>query len=239
MTVLELREGSFEFLDNYGGKRTGRQRLFPRAAIFAGKRASLTLVGSEAASARPVFSLSLGTIVSMPNVTRSPMLRTLAETDPEIAAAVASERRRQSEGLELIASENFVSQAILETAGSVLTNKYAEGYPGKRYYGGCEFVDVAEALAIARAKALFGADHANVQPHSGAPGQHVGVFRGGEARRHRARHGPRARRPPHARPPAQLLRASSTRSSPTACGPTPSRSTTRRSSSWRTSTSRR
>ena len=104
----------------------------------------------------------------MPNVTRSPMLRTLAETDPEIAAAVANEQRRQSEGLELIASENFVSQAILETAGSVLTNKYAEGYPGKRYYGGCEFVDVAEALAIERAKALFGADHVNVQPHSGA-----------------------------------------------------------------------
>jgi glycine hydroxymethyltransferase len=104
----------------------------------------------------------------MPNLTRSPLLRTLAETDPEVAAAVASERRRQSEGLELIASENFVSQAILETAGSVLTNKYAEGYPGRRYYGGCEFVDVAESLAIARAKALFGADHANVQPHSGA-----------------------------------------------------------------------
>src|SRR5262245_28143240 len=104
----------------------------------------------------------------MPNAARSPLLRTLAETDPEIAAAVAHEQQRQSEGLELIASENFVSQAILETAGSVLTNKYAEGYPGKRYYGGCEFVDVAESLAIARAKALFGADHANVQPHSGA-----------------------------------------------------------------------
>src|SRR6187401_2477913 len=104
----------------------------------------------------------------MSNLTRSPMLRTLAETDPEIASAVTSERRRQSEGLELIASENFVSQAILETAGSVMTNKYAEGYPGKRYYGGCEYVDVAESVAIARAKALFGADHANVQPHSGA-----------------------------------------------------------------------
>jgi len=104
----------------------------------------------------------------MPNVTRSALSRTLAETDPEIANAVANERKRQSEGLELIASENFVSQAILETAGSVLTNKYAEGYPGRRYYGGCEFVDVAESLAIARAKALFGADHANVQPHSGA-----------------------------------------------------------------------
>jgi glycine hydroxymethyltransferase len=104
----------------------------------------------------------------MTNLTRSPLLRTLAETDPEIAAAVANERRRQSEGLELIASENFVSAAILETAGSVLTNKYAEGYPGRRYYGGCEFVDVAESLAIARAKTLFGAEHANVQPHSGA-----------------------------------------------------------------------
>jgi len=104
----------------------------------------------------------------MTNLARSPLLRTLAETDPEIATVVANEGRRQSEGLELIASENFVSQAILETAGSVLTNKYAEGYPGRRYYGGCEFVDVAESLAISRAKALFGADHANVQPHSGA-----------------------------------------------------------------------
>src|SRR5688500_2004422 len=93
---------------------------------------------------------------------------TLAESDPEIAQAVRNEEQRQNDGLELIASENFVSRAVLEAAGSVLTNKYAEGYPGKRYYGGCEFVDVAESLAIARAKALFGADHANVQPHSGA-----------------------------------------------------------------------
>jgi glycine hydroxymethyltransferase len=99
---------------------------------------------------------------------RASLRRTLAETDPEIAQAVASERHRQNEGLELIASENFVSRAVLEAAGSVLTNKYAEGYPGRRYYGGCEFVDVAERAAIARAKALFGADHANVQPHSGA-----------------------------------------------------------------------
>ena len=96
------------------------------------------------------------------------MLRSLADTDPDIAAAIRNELRRQSDGLELIASENFVSTAILEAAGSVMTNKYAEGYPGKRYYGGCEFVDVAESLAIARAKQLFGADHANVQPHSGA-----------------------------------------------------------------------
>ena len=96
------------------------------------------------------------------------MQRSLAQADPDIAAAIAHEKRRQAEGLELIASENFVSNAVLEAAGSVMTNKYAEGYPGKRYYGGCEFVDVAETLAIARAKSLFGADHANVQPHSGA-----------------------------------------------------------------------
>ena len=94
--------------------------------------------------------------------------RSLADTDPEIAQAIGNEAQRQAEGLELIASENYVSDAILEAAGSILTNKYAEGYPGKRYYGGCEFVDVIETLAIARAKALFGADHANVQPHSGA-----------------------------------------------------------------------
>jgi glycine hydroxymethyltransferase len=94
--------------------------------------------------------------------------RTIAEADPEIAQAIRNELHRQNDGLELIASENFVSQAVLEAAGTVLTNKYAEGYPGKRYYGGCEYVDVAETLAINRAKALFGADHANVQPHSGA-----------------------------------------------------------------------
>jgi glycine hydroxymethyltransferase len=94
--------------------------------------------------------------------------RPIEECDPEIAAAIRNERHRQNSGLELIASENFVSQAVLDAAGSVLTNKYAEGYPGKRYYGGCEFVDVAESLAIARATQLFNAEHANVQPHSGA-----------------------------------------------------------------------
>jgi glycine hydroxymethyltransferase len=94
--------------------------------------------------------------------------RSLVDTDPDIAAAIGDELHRQNSGLELIASENFVSKAVLEAAGSVLTNKYAEGYPGKRYYGGCEFVDVAESLAIDRAKQLFGAEHANVQPHSGA-----------------------------------------------------------------------
>ncbi|MBP1605624.1 MAG: glyA [Acidobacteria bacterium] len=98
----------------------------------------------------------------------SAVTRTLADTDPEIAAAIRDEINRQNSGLELIASENFVSLAVLQAMGSVMTNKYAEGYPGRRYYGGCEFVDVAESLAIARAKALFGADHANVQPHSGA-----------------------------------------------------------------------
>ena len=104
----------------------------------------------------------------MPNIAAPSRWRSLTETDPDVAAAIANERHRQNSGLELIASENFVSQAVLEAAGSVLTNKYAEGYPGKRYYGGCEFVDVAESLAIARAKELFGAEHANVQPHSGA-----------------------------------------------------------------------
>jgi len=92
----------------------------------------------------------------------------LADIDPEIAKALRGEAQRQQRNLELIASENFVSEAVLEAVGSVLTNKYAEGYPGRRYYGGCEVVDVVEDLAIARAKELFGAEHANVQPHSGA-----------------------------------------------------------------------
>src|SRR6266478_3541438 len=98
----------------------------------------------------------------------SAMSRPLYEVDPQIAAAIDNETRRQHEGLELIASENFVSEAVLEAAGSVFTNKYAEGYPGKRYYGGCEFTDVVEELARERAKKLFGAEHANVQPHSGS-----------------------------------------------------------------------
>jgi glycine hydroxymethyltransferase len=96
------------------------------------------------------------------------MYRPLYEADPQVAAAIDNETRRQHEGLELIASENFVSEAVLEAAGSVFTNKYAEGYPGKRYYGGCEFADVVENLARDRAKQLFGAEHANVQPHAGS-----------------------------------------------------------------------
>jgi glycine hydroxymethyltransferase len=93
---------------------------------------------------------------------------TIAEFDPELAKAIAGERQRQEDHVELIASENYTSPRVLEAQGSVLTNKYAEGYPGKRYYGGCEFVDIAESLAIDRAKRLFGADFANVQPHSGS-----------------------------------------------------------------------
>src|SRR5215510_7627540 len=94
--------------------------------------------------------------------------KALEVSDPEVFQAIANETLRQASQLELIASENFVSEAILEAMGSVFTNKYAEGYPGRRYYGGCEFTDVVETLAIERAKKLFGADHVNVQPHSGA-----------------------------------------------------------------------
>jgi glycine hydroxymethyltransferase len=103
-----------------------------------------------------------------PSASVPPLNRPLAEADPVVAEAVAREVARQHEGLEMIASENFVSRAVLEAAGSVFTNKYAEGYPGKRYYGGCEFADVVENLARDRAKQIFGADHANVQPHSGS-----------------------------------------------------------------------
>ncbi len=100
----------------------------------------------------------------------------LAQTDPEVFAAIEGERRRQWLGVELIASENYVSPAVLAAAGSVLTNKYAEGYPGKRYYGGCEWIDVVERLAIERAKKLFGAEHANVQPHSGTQANLAAYF---------------------------------------------------------------
>jgi glycine hydroxymethyltransferase len=113
----------------------------------------------------------------------SARIRTIEEVDPEIAAIIERERQRQKEGLELIASENYTSSAVLQAVGSVLTNKYAEGYPGKRYYNGCEFVDQAESLAIARAKKLFGAQHANVQPHSGSQanlGAYVALIQPGD-----------------------------------------------------------
>jgi glycine hydroxymethyltransferase len=108
---------------------------------------------------------------------------TIAVTDPELWAAIQNENRRQEDHIELIASENYTSPAVMEAQGSQLTNKYAEGYPGKRYYGGCEFVDVAEQLAIDRAKALFGAEYANVQPHSGSQanqGVYVSVLKPGD-----------------------------------------------------------
>lgn len=104
------------------------------------------------------------------------MLQFLRESDPEVLQVIKDETRRQNKKLELIASENFVSCAVLEALGSQLTNKYAEGYPGRRYYGGCEFVDVAENMAIERAKQLFGADHANVQPHSGSQANQAVYF---------------------------------------------------------------
>ena len=104
------------------------------------------------------------------------MSRPMYEVDPEVAAAIDHEAIRQHEGLELIASENFVSEAVLEAAGSVFTNKYAEGYPGKRYYGGCEYADVVENLARDRAKKLFGAEHANVQPHAGSQANMAAYF---------------------------------------------------------------
>jgi glycine hydroxymethyltransferase len=104
----------------------------------------------------------------MPELSPDYFNRPLAEVDPEVAAALRGELMRQKDTLEMIASENFVPRAVLECQGSVLTNKYAEGYPGRRYYGGCEWVDISEQLAIDRAKELFGAEHANVQPHSGA-----------------------------------------------------------------------
>jgi glycine hydroxymethyltransferase len=104
------------------------------------------------------------------------MNRTLREVDPEVADALSHEIERQASGLELIASENFVSEAVLRTMGSVFTNKYAEGYPGRRYYGGCEYSDVVERLAIARAKELFGAEHANVQAHSGSQANQAVYF---------------------------------------------------------------
>ena len=129
----------------------------------------------------------------------------LSSVDPEIARLCDAELERQRDQLELIASENFTWPAVIEAVGSVLTNKYAEGYPGKRYYGGCEVVDEVERLAIERAKALFGAEHANVQPHAGAQANMAAYYAVLDTGRHGARPAPRPRRPPHARPQGQLL----------------------------------
>ena len=137
--------------------------------------------------------------------------RSLAEADPEIARIVAAETARQNEGIELIASENFTSRAVMEAVGSTLTNKYAEGYPGKRYYGGCVHVDEAESLAIARAKALFSPGDPGRDPRErpaarGLAGEHGRLHRVPQARRHDPRDVARARRAPDARPPALDLR---------------------------------
>src|SRR6201995_1733539 len=104
----------------------------------------------------------------MPATTESERMEMLRQADPDVWHAIQGERARQQFGLEMIASENYTSPAVMAAQGSVLTNKYAEGYPGRRYYGGCEFVDIAEELAIDRVKKLFGAEYANVQPHSGS-----------------------------------------------------------------------
>ena len=138
---------------------------------------------------------------------RCPPGEALRAADPEIAHVIDEETRRQNDGLELIASENFVSPAVLEAMGSPLTNKYAEGLPGKRYYGGCEVVDEVEQLAIDRAKQLFGADHANVQPHSGAQANAAVYLALPEAGRHGPGAGPLAGRASHARLAGELLRA--------------------------------
>ena len=153
--------------------------------------------------------------------------------------ALDGERARQEDHIELIASENYASPRVLEAQGSVLTNKYAEGYPGKRYYGGCEFVDIAEQLAIDRAKQLFGADYANVQPHSGSQANAAAYLALLQPGRHDPRHEPGSRRPPHARRQGQLLRQAVQAPPSTASVPTPARSTTSRCSGWPRSTSRR
>ena len=158
--------------------------------------------------------------------------------DPEVHAAIGAELHRQQSTLEMIASENFAPVAVMEAQGSVLTNKYAEGYPGRRYYGGCEHVDVIEQLAIDRVQALFGAEFANVQPHSGAQANAAVYFGPAGAGRHHPRPRPRPRRPPHARHAHQLLRPALTTSSPTTCARATAWSTWTRSSGWPASTGR-
>ena len=163
--------------------------------------------------------------------------QTLAQSDPDLWAAIAAENRRQEDHIELIASENYASPAVLAAQGSQLTNKYAEGYPGKRYYGGCEHVDVAELLAIERVKKLFGAEAANVQPHSGAQANQAVFFAALEARRHDPRHEPAARRAPDPRVAGQHERQVVQRRSLRPASRTPSSSTTTPPSASRTSTS--
>ena len=127
----------------------------------------------------------------------------VTQADPEVGAAMEAELKRQRGNIELIASENIVSPAVMAAMGSVLTNKYAEGYPGHRYYGGCQCVDVVEDIARDRACRLFGAEHANVQPHSGAQANLAVYFCAAERGRYRPGHGSFQRRPPHPRQPCE------------------------------------
>ena len=163
---------------------------------------------------------------------------TIADFDPELANAIAGERTRQEDHIELIASENYTSPRVLEAQGSVLTNKYAEGYPGKRYYGGCEYVDIAETLAIERAKQLFGAAYANVQPHSGSQANaavYLALLNPGDAD---SRHEPRPRRPPDAWRQGQFLGQVVQGRAVRHQARYAARSTTTRWTAWRRSTGR-
>ena len=162
----------------------------------------------------------------------------IEQQDPEVWAAMAGEIGRQRDGLEMIASENYTSPAVLQAMGSVLTNKYAEGYPGRRYYGGCEFVDVVEDLARDRAKQLFGAEHANVQPHSGAQANTAVYLAMLEPGRRGAGARPGPRRPPDPRDEAEPIGQAVTISSVTASGRTRSGSTSTSWRRWPASTSR-
>ena len=168
--------------------------------------------------------------------------RRLKATDPEVAEAIADELDRERTRLRLIASENYASPAVLAAVGSTMNNKYAEGYPGRRYYGGCEFVDVTEQLAIDRAKELFGAEHANVQPHAGAQAN-MAVFGAfldaGRPQREGARHGARARRAPHARLAGERLAACGSTSWATRWTARPSSSTWTASATSRRRSGRR
>ena len=157
---------------------------------------------------------------------------TLAEIDPDVVELIGRELERQRGQIELIASENFTWPSVFEGQASVPTNKYAEGYPGRRYYGGCEVVDEIEQLAIDRVKALFGAEHANVQPHAGAQTNMAVYFSLPRARGHDPRDAARPRRPPDARAQGQLLRAGSTTSPPTASSASRASSTSTRSAAW-------
>ena len=200
------------------GRRPGpRRRRAARHAVDGRRpdRATRTTAASRSSARAPcrARSSALGVdgallrCCAMSELSPDYFTKPVADVDPEIAEVLENEAARQETTLEMIASENFVPQAILDCQGSVLTNKYAEGYPGKRYYGGCEYVDVAEQLAIDRAKELFGAEHVNVQPHSGRAGQLGRLHGAARARRPHPRHEARPRRPPHARDEDQLLRA--------------------------------